>query len=131
VIQHLTTGTRRLIYSQRRFHSLRSECNANEDKNKAGHHRRSASESISSERTRCRKDRIVRFFCSWGTASDSDIDLLVEFEAGRKTFDAFIKLSFFLEDVLHHRVELVTMEALSPYIGPYILKEVEYAALAA
>ena len=62
---------------------------------------------------------------------DSDIDLLVEFEAGRKTFDAFIKLSFFLEDVLHHRVELVTMEALSPYIGPYILKEVEYAALAA
>ena len=62
---------------------------------------------------------------------DSDIDLLVEFEPGRKTFDAFIELSFFLEEVLQRRVELVTIESLSPYIGPYILKEAEYAALAA
>ncbi|MCX5895652.1 MAG: nucleotidyltransferase family protein [Proteobacteria bacterium] len=62
---------------------------------------------------------------------DSDIDLLVEFEPGRKTFDAFMELSFFLEEVLNHRIELVTVESLSPYIGPYILKEVEYAALAA
>lgn len=63
--------------------------------------------------------------------SDSDIDLLVEFEPGRKTFDAFIDLSFFLEEVLEHRIELVTTESLSPYIGPHILKEVEYAAHAA
>jgi predicted nucleotidyltransferase len=62
---------------------------------------------------------------------DSDIDMLVEFEPGRKTFDVFMELSFFLEDVLQHRIELVTMESLSPYIGPHILKEVEYAALAA
>jgi hypothetical protein len=27
--------------------------------------------------------------------------------------------------------ELVTLESLSPYIGPHILKEVEYASLAA
>lgn len=62
---------------------------------------------------------------------DSDIDLLVEFEPGRKTFDTFMELSFFLEDVLQHRIELVTAESLSPYIGPYILREVEYAPLAA
>lgn len=62
---------------------------------------------------------------------DSDIDLLVEFEIGRKTFDNFIELSFFLEEVLQNKVELVTVESLSPYIGPHILKEVEYAALAA
>jgi len=61
----------------------------------------------------------------------SDIDLLVEFEAGQKTFDAFMELSFLLEEVLQHRIELVTVESLSPYIGPHILKEVEYAALAA
>jgi predicted nucleotidyltransferase len=61
----------------------------------------------------------------------SDIDFLVEFETGRKTFDTFIGLSFFLEDVLQHKVELVTIESLSPYIGPYILQEVEYASLAA
>jgi predicted nucleotidyltransferase len=62
---------------------------------------------------------------------DSDIDLLVEFESGQKTFDNFMKLSFMLEDMLQHRVELITIESLSPYIGPHILKEVEYAALAA
>jgi len=62
---------------------------------------------------------------------DSDIDLLVEFEPGRKTFDGFMELSIFLEEVLHHRVELVTVESLSPYLGPHILKEVKYASLAA
>lgn len=62
---------------------------------------------------------------------DSDIDLLVEFEPGAKTFDSFMELSFFLEDILRHRIELVTVESLSPYLGPHILKEVEYADLAA
>ena len=62
---------------------------------------------------------------------DSDIDLLVEFEPGRKTFDTFMELCFFLEEILQHGCELVTVESLSPYIGPHILKEVEYAALVA
>ena len=59
---------------------------------------------------------------------DSDVDLLVEFEPGRKTIDDFMQLAFLLEDLLQRRVELVTPEALSPYIGPRILKEVEYVA---
>ncbi|MBN1866532.1 nucleotidyltransferase family protein [Candidatus Sumerlaeota bacterium] len=62
---------------------------------------------------------------------DSDVDLLVEFEPGRKTFDSFMAVCFFLEDLLGRRVELVTPESLSPYLAPYILKEVEYAPLAA
>jgi predicted nucleotidyltransferase len=51
---------------------------------------------------------------------DSDIDLLVEFQPEHKTFDNFIHLSFFLEEVLQQPVELVTTESLSPYLGPYI-----------
>jgi hypothetical protein len=62
---------------------------------------------------------------------DSDIDLLVEFLPGMKSFDRFMELSFFLEEVLQRRVELVTIESLSPHIGPHILKEVEFASLAA
>lgn len=62
---------------------------------------------------------------------DSDVDLLVEFEPGRKTFDSFMELSFFMEEVLQRRIELVTVESLSPYLGPHILREVEYASLAA
>ncbi len=61
----------------------------------------------------------------------SDVDLLVEFEPDQKSFDHFTELSFLLEDLLQRRVELVTPEALSPHIGPHILSEVEYAALAA
>jgi uncharacterized protein len=63
-------------------------------------------------------------------AADSDIDLLVEFEPEQKTFDNFMALSFFLEEELGHTIDLVTTESLSPYIGPYILKEVEYALAA-
>jgi predicted nucleotidyltransferase len=59
---------------------------------------------------------------------DSDIDILVEFEPGLKTFDNFIHLAFFLEDILKRRVEIVTPDALSPYIGPHIMKEVEYVS---
>lgn len=60
--------------------------------------------------------------------SESDVDLLVEFTCGQKTFDNFIQLSFLLEDLLKRRVELITPESLSPYIRPYIIKEVEYVS---
>lgn len=58
----------------------------------------------------------------------SDVDLLVEFEHGKKSFDNFIHLALFLEEMLGRKVELVTPESLSPYIGPHILREVEYAS---
>ena len=57
----------------------------------------------------------------------SDIDILVEFEPDKKTFDNFMHLAFFLEDLFGRKVDLVTTESLSPYIGPHILREVEYA----
>ncbi len=57
---------------------------------------------------------------------ESDVDVLVEFELGHKTFKNFIHLAFFLEELFGRQVELVTPEALSPYIGPHILREVEY-----
>ena len=57
----------------------------------------------------------------------SDIDLLVEFEPAHKTFDMFMGLCFYLDDLLQRQVEVVTVDSLSPYIGPYILEEVEYA----
>lgn len=53
----------------------------------------------------------------------SDVDLLVEFSPGQKNFDRFLALSDLLEQLLGRRVELVTTEALSPYIGPHILAE--------
>jgi predicted nucleotidyltransferase len=62
---------------------------------------------------------------------ESDIDVLVEFGPGKKTFDNFMRLAFFLEELFGARVDLMTPESLSPYIGPHILKEVEYVSLGA
>ncbi len=53
----------------------------------------------------------------------SDVDLLVEFLPGQKSFDRFLALSELAERLLERPVELVTLEALSPFIGPHILAE--------
>ncbi len=63
--------------------------------------------------------------------SDSDVDLLVQFAPGAKTFDHFMTLAFLLEDALGRTVELVTTESLSPYIGKHILDEAENVTFAA
>ena len=63
--------------------------------------------------------------------AESDIDLLVEFEPGKKTFTNFSNLAFFLEDLFGRRVEIVTKESLSPYIGPHILREAEHVTIGA
>ena len=57
--------------------------------------------------------------------SDSDVDLLVQFVPGAKTYDRFLALSNLLERRLGRPVELVTTEALSPFIGPRILAEAQ------
>jgi predicted nucleotidyltransferase len=61
--------------------------------------------------------------------AESDVDILVEFDAAKKTFDNFIDTCFLLEELLDRRVELVTGESISPYIRPYVLREVEYVPI--
>jgi uncharacterized protein len=63
--------------------------------------------------------------------ADSDVDLLVEFRPGEKSFDGFMRLADLAEDLLGRRVDLVTTEGLSPYIGPHILAEAEDVVRAA
>ncbi|AIY89240.1 nucleotidyltransferase family protein [Geoglobus acetivorans] len=53
----------------------------------------------------------------------SDIDILVEFEKGKKTFDNYMDLKFFLEDLLGAEVDLITVEALKPGIKDAVWKE--------
>ena len=61
----------------------------------------------------------------------SDLDVLVEFEEGQKTFDRFMDLAFLLEDALERRVDLLTPDALCAHLRASVLGEVEYASLAA
>jgi hypothetical protein len=62
--------------------------------------------------------------------AQSDIDLLVDIQMEKKTFSNFLSLNHFLENLFGRKVELVTTQSLSPYIGPHILKTVEYVAVA-
>lgn len=57
----------------------------------------------------------------------SDVDFLVEFKEGMKTFDNYMELKFFLEELLGCRIDLVVYDALKPRIKPYVMREVEYA----
>ena len=56
---------------------------------------------------------------------ESDVDILVEFE-GRATFDRYMGLKLFLEDLLSRRVDLVTRKALKPRLRPYVEREAIY-----
>ena len=60
----------------------------------------------------------------------SDVDILVQFEPGKKTFKNFIRLAYFLEDLFNRKTEVVTLESLSPFLKPHILKEVSYVSFA-
>lgn len=67
---------------------------------------------------------------SEGTATDtSDIDILIEFEPGKKTFKTYTGIYFFLKELFRKEIDLLTPESLSPYIGPKILKSVKYVSL--
>ena len=58
-------------------------------------------------------------------APGSDIDLLVELE--NPTFDNYMDLKFFLEELFQAEVDLVMADTLKPRLRPYITREVIYA----
>ena len=60
-------------------------------------------------------------------SSESDIDLLVDFEPEKENFDNYMAVYDFFEDLFkNEKIEVVTKNGLSPYIGPQILREVKY-----
>jgi uncharacterized protein len=59
----------------------------------------------------------------------SDVDIFVVFEAGQKTFNNFMDLCFFLEELFEREVDVVTLESLSQHLKQKILKEVEFVPL--
>ena len=58
---------------------------------------------------------------------NSDIDFLVRFKKGEKTFDHYMELKFYLENLFDREVDLVTEESVKPELKPYILGSVKYA----
>ena len=63
-----------------------------------------------------------------GDATESsDLDVLVEFDRPVGLFE-FIRLKYYLEELTHQRVDLVTPDALHPALREAILGEAVYVA---
>ena len=60
---------------------------------------------------------------------ESDIDLIVQFEQGKKSYMKFINLSDYLEKLFDKRVDLLTEKALNPYMKSRVEKEAVYVSL--
>ena len=54
--------------------------------------------------------------------ADSDVDILVAFD-GPATSARYFGVQFFLEDLFHRPVDLVTEKALRPELRPFIEQE--------
>ncbi len=59
----------------------------------------------------------------------SDVDILVKFDEGQKSFDNFLSLAEFLEELSGRKVDLMTPESLNPRFGHHILEEAEHATI--
>ena len=59
------------------------------------------------------------------TRSESDIDILVELS--EPTFDHYMDLKFYLEDLLAAPVDLVLADCVKPRLQPIIAQEAVYA----
>ena len=59
------------------------------------------------------------------TAS-SDIDILVDFEKGHKDFFNYMRLKYYLEELLERKVDLVIKNAVKSRLRERIFSEVEY-----
>lgn len=69
--------------------------------------------------------RNIRMFGSAARGEDrpnSDLDLLVEMEAGRSLLD-LIALGQDLEELLHRKVDVLTDSSVHPAIRPHILAD--------
>jgi predicted nucleotidyltransferase len=58
--------------------------------------------------------------------TSSDIDILVDFEREGKSFDNYMELKYFLEDLLGLEVDLIMRGALKDELKDTILKELIY-----
>jgi predicted nucleotidyltransferase len=57
----------------------------------------------------------------------SDIDILIDFDKDKENFDNYMAVYDLIEKLFkNRRVDIVTKNGLSPYIGPKILNEVLY-----
>jgi predicted nucleotidyltransferase len=54
----------------------------------------------------------------------SDLDLLIELDPESITYKKYLDLEVYLQSLFPRKIEIVTTDGVSPYILPYISREV-------
>ena len=74
----------------------------------------------------------VGLFGSWARGKPhrhSDVDILVEFAPGTKTFDNYMDAKFFLERIFRRKVDLVLKCCLKPALRQRILESTRHVTI--
>jgi uncharacterized protein len=58
---------------------------------------------------------------------ESDVDIIVEFEDRHETFDNYMDLKFYFENLFDRKVDLVIINSIKPSLRHSILRGVKYA----
>jgi uncharacterized protein len=58
--------------------------------------------------------------------TESDVDFVVEFQEGKKSYRNFMNMADYLEKVLNRKVDLLTWEGMASFVKREVEKEVEY-----
>lgn len=84
-------------------------------------------ENVMIERFGVKKVGVFGSFAKGEERIDSDVDILVQFKEGQKTFGNYMELKFYLEELFGRKVDLVIETAIKPRLREQILKEAVYA----
>jgi hypothetical protein len=104
------------VKTESHAHGKRSRSRAETDRAKSGGAPEARGSSAGSLR-----------ICARGEATaESDLDFVVEFSD--KSFDAYMDLKIFLENLFQCRVDLVTVSSIKPRLLPIIQRETAYAS---
>jgi predicted nucleotidyltransferase len=61
---------------------------------------------------------------------DSDIDILVDYDDEKISYIKYFNFCEFIETIFNkNKIDIVTKNGLSQYIGPHILREVSYVQI--
>lgn len=58
--------------------------------------------------------------------TDSDVDIVVEFEPGKKKLHNFLDMADYLEEVMARKVDLLTWEGMAEFVRKQVINEVKY-----
>lgn len=78
---------------------------------------------ILGSRYKVKELRVFGSFARNEQNESSDIDILVDFKKGFKTFDIYMDLKFYLEELLGRKVDLILRSALKEDLKKLVLKE--------